>query len=282
MNAFFPLIAAVISAGGLTFDKVILSVHNVDYRAYLRFGYPVYFGAMVILFLIFSPPLPPELFVGELLALFLASAAVMLVLSITYYRALDDDGLGEVQTLDLLHYIPVVLVSSFLFSDERNMIVVGAALVATGAVFWSHWEHHRVAIAKRTLEFVIWAAVAAPIEAVIAKTLLAYWHPVAFATVRSGVIAVAIFLLFSRHAVRLPAQAMRLSFLPAALSAIAITLYFYSFQQFGIVYTVLLFSIQPLLVYASAVLFLKEKFHLKKAIAFVIVLGAITVAQILS
>ena len=58
----------------------------------------------------------------------------MLVLSITYYRALDDDGLGEVQTLDLLHYIPVVLVS-FLFSDERNMVVVAAALVATGAVF---------------------------------------------------------------------------------------------------------------------------------------------------
>ncbi len=95
-------------------------------------------------------------------------------------------------------------------------------------------------------------------------------------------IAVAIFLLFSKHAHRLPAQAIRLSFLPAALSAIAVTLYFYSFQRLGIVYTVLLFSIQPLLVYMAAVLFLKEQFHRKKAVAFVIVLGAITAAQILS
>ena len=114
------------------------------------------------------------------------------------------------------------------------------------------------------------------------KTLLLYWHPVAFATIRSGVIAVAIFLLFSRHAVRAAGAGNEGFFLPAALSAVAITLYFYSFQQFGIVYTVLLFSIQPLLVYVSAVLFLKEQFHWKKAIAFVIVLCAITAAQILS
>lgn len=282
MNALFPFIAAVAQASSLVFDKAILSAHGVDYRAYLRFGYPVYFAATVVLFLIFSPPLSPELFLGELFVLFLMSAAVMLVLAITYYRALDDDGLGEVQALDLLHYIPVILVSSFLFSDERNMFVVVAALVAASAVFWSHWEHHRVAVERRTLEFVVWAAVAAPIEAVIAKTLLAYWHPVAFATVRSGVIAVAIFLLFSKHAQRLPPRAMRLSVFPAMLSAVAIMLYFYSFQQFGIVYTVLLFSIQPLLVYGAAVLFLKEKFHRKKAIAFVIVLGAITAAQVLS
>lgn len=282
MNIFLPLIAAVVHATSLVFDKAILSAHGVDYRAYLRFGYPLYFAAMVALFLIFSPPLPAELFQGELLALFLTSAAVMLVLAIAYYRALDDDGLGEVQTLDLLHYIPVVLVSAVLFSDERNPFVVVAALVAASAVFWSHWEHHRIAIARRTLAFVAWAAVAAPIEAVLAKTLLMYWHPVAFATVRSGVIAVAIFLLFSRHAQRLPAQAMRLSVFPAVLSAIAVTLYFYSFQRLGIVYTVLLFSIQPLLVYAAAVLFLKEQFHWKKAVAFVIVLGAITAAQILS
>ena len=282
MNIFLPLIAAAVHATSLVFDKVILSTHGVDYRAYLRFGYPLYFAAMVVLFVVFSPPLPWELFSGELLALFLASAAVMLALSISYYRALDDDGLGEVQTLDLLHYIPVVLVSVFLFSDERNIFVVGAALVAAGAVFWSHWEHHRVAIAKRTLTFVAWAAVAAPLEAVLAKTLLAYWHPVAFATVRSGVIAVAIFLLFSKHAQRLPTRAMHFSILPAMLSAVAVTLYFYSFQRLGIVHTVLLFSIQPLLVYAAAVLFLKEQFHWKKAVAFVIVLCAITAAQILS
>ncbi|MEK7493781.1 MAG: DMT family transporter [Patescibacteria group bacterium] len=282
MNTLLPLIAAVVHASSLVCDKMILSAHGVDYRAYLRFGYPLYFGAMVVLFLVFSPPLPPELFQGELLALFLTSAAVMLVLAIAYYRALDDDGLGEVQTLDLLHYIPVVLVSAVLFSDERNPLVIIAALIAAGAVFWSHFEHHRVAIAKRTLAFVAWAALAAPTEAALAKTLLAHWHPVAFGTVRSGVIALAIFRLFSRHAQRLPASAMRFSVLPAMLSAIAVTLYFYSFQRLGIVHTVLLFSIQPLLVYAAAVLFLKEQFHWKKAVAFVIVLGAITAAQLLS
>lgn len=282
MNVLIPIIAAVVHATSLTFDKVILSVHDVDYRAYLRFGYPMYFIAMVGLFLLFSPPLPLKLFQGELLVLFLASAAVMLVWAITYYRALDNDGLGEVQTLDLLHYIPVVLVSAVLFADERNMLVIVAALIAAGAVFWSHWEHHRVAIARRTLTFVAWAALAAPLEAALAKTLLLHWHPVAFGTVRAGVIALAIFLLFSKHAQRMPAQAIRLSFIPAALSAVAITLYFYSFQRLGIVHTVLLFSIQPLLVYVAAVVFLKEQFHWKKAVAFVIVLAAITAAQILS
>ena len=159
------------------------------------------------------------------------------------------------------HYIPVVLVSALLFSDERNIFVVGAALVAAGAVFWSHWEHHRVAIARRTLAFVVWAAVAAPIEA--RHLQRHYWHIgtlLLFGTVRSGVIASRDLSLFSKHAHRLPAQAIRLSFLPAALFAIAVTLYFYSFQRLGIVTTV------PAFFYSAAVGVYGRGAFLKRAI----------------
>jgi len=64
------------------------------------------------------------------------------------------------------------------------------------------------------------------------------------------------------------------------LTTIAWILYYFSYQISGIIYTVLIFSLQPLLVYAASLIFLKEKFHWKKFAAFMITLAAIIISQI--
>jgi len=64
------------------------------------------------------------------------------------------------------------------------------------------------------------------------------------------------------------------------LSATGWILYGYSYQQLGVVYTTLVFSLHPMLVYLASIFFLKEKPHWKKSVAFAIVLASIAAAQI--
>src|SRR3989304_9129060 len=112
-----------------------------------------------------------------------------IVTNLIFYRALDDDKLGEIQTLDLLHAIPIIIFASIIFADERNFFVIIPALVASFAVIWSHWEHHHFKIAKHTLLFVIWSLSVAPIGAAISKGLFATWNPLSLVLVRAGAVS---------------------------------------------------------------------------------------------
>ncbi|MBT9167771.1 MAG: hypothetical protein DDT19_01113 [Syntrophomonadaceae bacterium] len=76
-------------------------------------------------------------------------------------------------------------------------------------------------------------------------------------------------------------KAFSLLVLTNILTTIAWILFYFSYQKSGIIYTILIFSLQPLLVYFASVFFLKEPLHFKKTIAFFVVLFSIVVAQVM-
>ena len=82
-----------------------------------------------------------------------------------------------------------------------------------------------------------------------------------------------------KHVKNVKPSSLGLFFLTNALTSVAWILYFYSYQRLGIVYTVLVFSLQPFLVYLSSLVFFKEHLDQKKIIAFFIILASIALAQ---
>lgn len=281
MNALFPILAALLQAGSFTLDKVALSMRQVSFKTYVGISFPLMFLVTLVIFLIFRPPLSMELLSGNLLWYLLASIGMMATTNLMFYRALDDDDLGEIQTLDLLHNIPIIIFASVIFADERNFQVIIPSLIASLAVIWSHWEHHHVKIKKNTTPFLIWSVSAAPVGAMISKTLLMTWNPIALELVRSGALALILGPLFFKFAEDISRKGLAILVVSNILTTVAWILFYFSYQRSGIIYTVLIFSIQPLLVYLSSVFFLKEPFQWKKAAAFGIVLGSIVIAQVL-
>lgn len=154
MNILFPVLAAVLQAGSFTLDKVVLSIRRVSFKTYTGVSLPLIFITLVI-FLIFRPPLSFGLLAGNLWLVLLISVGLLIITNLVFYRALDADKLGEIQTLDLLRSFPIIIFSSIIFADERNFTVVVPALIASFAVIWSHWERHHFKIAKYTLPFLI-------------------------------------------------------------------------------------------------------------------------------
>jgi drug/metabolite transporter (DMT)-like permease len=84
-----------------------------------------------------------------------------------------------------------------------------------------------------------------------------------------------------RYAQKVSFKAFSLLVATNILTSIAWILFYFSYQRSGIIYTILVFSLQPLLVYLASTFFLKEPFHWKKAAAFAIVLLSIGIAQVI-
>jgi len=147
---------------------------------------------------------------------------------------------------------------------------------------WSHWEHRHFRMAQRTLPYFLWMIVAAPLKASADKILLGVWHPIILGLAVDGAIAGVLAPLFFKEAKKITWRGFSLLILTNLLTTVAWLFYFYSYQRSGIIYTVLLFSLMPFLVYVASIFFLREAFHWKKFVAFLVVLGSIAVAQIMA
>lgn len=282
MNSLIPIFAAILQAGSFVTDKVALNIRGVSFRTYVGISFPLIFLISLIIFLIFRPPLTLDLFSGNSGLFFILSSGFIIAANILYYRALKHDGLGEMETLSLVAGVPIIIFTSAVFTDERNLFVVIPALVVALVIIWSHFENHHIRLAKRTWPFFLFALCSAPLRSGIHKVLLMTWHPISLEFMQSAVVAVVLGILFWKDARSVNLKTFYLLVLTNILTTVAWILVSFSIQRSGIVYTGLLFALQPLLVYFSSVLFLREKTNWKKNMAFAVVLLSIGVAQILS
>lgn len=281
MNLLFPIFAAILQSGSLTIDKFTLSFRHVNFRTYTAISFPLIFLINWLILLIFRPPLSLDLLTGNIFLLLIISISLSIITNLLFYRALEKDQLGEIQTLDMLHNIPVIIISGIIFTDERNFAIIVPAIFASSVIIWSHWEHHHLKIAKKTWPFFIWSLTAASIGAPVSKILLENWNPISLEFVRTGVMALIFGILFSKYASKISPKSFLLLLGTNFLSSIAWILYYFSYQRSGIIFTVLIFSIQPLLVYMASLFLLRERLQWKKALAFAVVLISIGIAKII-
>ncbi len=281
MSLIFPVGASILQAASFTLDKAALSIKKVTYKTYNGVSFPLAFIFTLIIFFIFKPQLTFDFFTGKYLWILLLSIILLLITNIIFYRSLEYDSLNEVQSISLLSNVALIIFSALIFTSERNFLIVFLGMLASGSVVWSHWEKHHFQIAKKTFPFLLWTITIAPFSGIISKMLLEIWNPISLGLVRNGAIAVIFIPLFFKKIKSVPGKAIPLLLLTNLLTTIAWILYFFSYQAIGIVHTVLIFSLQPLLVYFASIFFLKEKFNWKKFTAFIIILASIATGQII-
>lgn len=277
----FSFLAAILQASSFTLDKVVLSMRRVSYKTYTGISFPLIFLITLGIFFIFRPPLSWALFSGNLWLLVMVLVVMLIITNLIYYRALDDDYLGEIQTLNLLKNIPIIILSSLVFTKERNFAIIIPAFIASLAIIWSHWEHHHFKIKKHTVPFIVWSLLVAPFAAIISQLLLMSWNPISLQLVSSAAVALVLGPLFFRYTKKVTSKAFILLLATNVLTSTAWIFYYFSFQLSGIIYTILIFSLQPLLVYFASIFFLKERIHWKKVVAFGIVLLSIAIAKVI-
>jgi uncharacterized membrane protein len=282
MNFLFPLLSALLQASSFTLDKFILSIKRVGFQHYIGVSFPLIFVISLVIFFVSGVGLPASGFSGLLLLLLLLSVLLAVIVNIIYYRALDADKLSVLEPIDLLSNIPTILLAALIFSGERSPAIILLGAIASLAVLWAHVEKHHLKFAKYSKPFFFYKLTIAPFGAIISLKLLEVWNPISLEMVRSGLIALVMLPLFWSKLKSLPHKSLPYLIITNILTTAAFILYYFSFQRLGIVHTILIFSLQPILVYLFALIFLKEKFKKKNFIAFIIVLISIILAQIVS
>ncbi|MDD4353245.1 MAG: EamA family transporter, partial [Candidatus Nanoarchaeia archaeon] len=271
---------SILQSASFCLDKVILSVKKATHKQYLVVSFPLITLFTFIMFLIFNPPFNLELLYGKYLLLIILSISITIASNLIFYNALKKDFLGEIQIIELLKNFPLIIFAALIFPDERNYVNIILSLLAAGAVAWSHYEKKSFKITQATVILLLWNLIASPFRGIISKSLLEVWNPISLQLIIDGAISIVLLLLFYKKIKKLPKKAMPYLIITNILTSIAWVLYYYSYQASGIIYTVLIFSLQPILVYVASLIFFKEKFNYKKFTAFVIILISIIITQL--
>lgn len=280
MSLLFPLLASVFQSASFCLDKVILSVKKATHKQYLVVSFPLITFFTFIMFLIVKPNITLEMFAGNYFLLITLSIVITIASNLIFYNALKKDYLGEIQTIELFKNFPLIILAAVIFPDERNILNIALAIIAAFAIAWSHYEKKGFKINHLTLILLMWNLIISPFRGIISKELLTIWNPIALQLVVDAAISVILSVIFFKKIKKLPKNAMPYLIITNILTSIAWVLYFYSYQLSGIIYTVLVFSLQPIIVYLASLIFFKEKFQSKKAIAFAVILISIIVAQL--
>lgn len=281
MSFILPAIAAVLQAGSVTIDKVTLKIKNFNYKNYTVISFPLIFIFTLIIFALFKPPLNFSLFQGIYLYLIIASIILGIATNIIFYKVLKSQQLGEIQTIGMLSRIPLIIFAGVFFIEERNYLTMSLAILSALSLVWAHWEKHHFHIAKKIWPFLLWTLFVSPFGGIISKKLLELWNPISLHLITSGFEAIFFIAIFSSSIKKTPIKSIPYLLVTNVLTTIAWILYFFSYQSQGIVFTVLVFSLQPILVYLASLIVLKEKHHWKKTLSFIIILIAISLSQVL-
>ena len=281
MNFFIPFIGSLLSSGAAITDKVLLGGKGITYKNYSVVSFLAALFVAGIAFFAFGTQITLDLFKGYAGLLLIFTTATILTSNLLYYHALKNDLLTEMETVTLLANVPIIIAAFIFFPDEnKNLLILYAALIASLAVIWSHWEKGHPFVKRKTWPFLIWVLIIAPIEAAAFKQILTIWHPISLQFVREIIIVPFLGFMYADTLKKVSPRSFVTIFFTGSILTLGSILFFISYSKFGIIQTTLIFTLQPLLTYIGGLVLLKEKFHKKKIIAFLIVLIVITIAQI--
>lgn len=279
-----PIIAAILQSISYLLDKIILDKQKINSSAYLGLSFPMIFFINLAFLFGAGEKINADLFSGETVSLLIASAILIILGNIAYYRALQDDFLEELQIIDIAGRIPFVLGIAIFFTDERNFIFIALSILASISMLWSHLDHGKFEIKKKTLPFLAWSLFIPPFAASISKILLISWNPIALEVVRSGMVMLVLNPLFfnsAKSAKNLNLFSFSTIVLANILSTAAWILFYFSAKMSGFIYTGLIFSLQPMLTYFGSIILLKEPLNWKKTVAFAIIIAAIALSELI-
>lgn len=282
MIIFLLFIGALATSLNVIIDKRIVSKARMDYRAYAGVSWIFYFLCVFAIFVCTSDfsNLHYSFALKPLFFLFMTMVSGG-TLGVMLYRTMHKEKLNEIESFRLLQIIPVVLVTGLLFQSERNWTLIVLAIIASLALAVSHFEHHHIRIMKKSWQYLLLGFLFEPLHAISAKIVLETWDPVLMLTVRVGLLTVLFVFLFYKQMKKINTRYFPAMFFSNACTAIAMAVLYYSYKNVGVVYTVLFFSLQHMLVYSASILFFKERLVPKKALAFLVMLICVSVAEFL-
>jgi len=284
-----PIIAAFATAAGVIMDKIVLSYQKVGHRQFLVIVFFFLFVLCAILYP-FLGKIDPRAFSSEYLFLLLLIIFIASIYNILFYHGVEKEKIIEVELIIMLTPLSTILIASIFLQAERNLTVLLSGIIASLALAISHLRHYHLSfnIFQRGLLLYL---ILFPLEAVLIKNLLSLYSPLALYLIRTfGVFVVLSFwylfiapyfkgepkLTFSNW----KAKNYNWCLAIAALAVLQMVLTYYAYVDFGVIFTTIVLTLAPILVYLGSTIILKEKLKKRIILAAAIILACIAYANL--
>lgn len=275
------LIASFGFAGTVLVDKYILSKRKIPQSVYI----PVLFMMLCLITGIVMTVAGIPIFIKFDLSpiyvvAFIAMISLALAWNIYYYQAIAKETVQEFDLIMALKPLFTVLLAWVFFQTERSMVVFGLSILASIAVAYAHYRHHKFYIDKY-IQHLILAVILMALEALLIRVLLEAFTPFGIYFLRTLFIFAAMHFIYRPDYKKIVKNDYNSIFVAALFGIMLMVASYYGYKSQGVVMTTLVMLLGPFIVEIYSVCVLKEKTNLQKILSFSAVMICVTLAEII-
>lgn len=277
---FIPFAAAggFLEGVGTVLVKKVLRKHKLDIKSYQVFEFLAIFLVMVPLIWFFWK-LTPEALTLTSIGIFAFVIAASIIANLLVFYAFKWEKVTELEPMRLFQPLFVILIAFVIYASERqtSIHILGAALVASLALIFSHIKKHHLKFNKYMIAALLGSLFFA-LELVASKSILPYYSPLSFYFVRCSFVFLISYAIFRPKFNTANQHTWIHIFIIGAIWVAYRVLLYYGYTAFGVIFTTLLFILAPVFIYTLSSIFLKEKLTWRNIVATAIIVACVAYA----
>lgn len=278
---YLPILGALTLAAGTIFQKHLLKGKKISVR---KFHLLEFLGIILIMipFVFFFWRIENEALQIKNILILTGVILISIFANILVYFSMKWEKINNLEPAKMLEPLFVVVLALIfgIFAPElydKNPKIIVPAIIASLALIFSHIKKHHLKINKYFLA-AIGGSVLFALELIISRLILDYYSPITFYFIRCSGVFILSFLIL-RTKINDVNKKVGLQFLIlGAIWVIQRIIVYWGYTKLGVIYTTLVIMLGPILIYAFAKIFLKEKISWRNIIASAIILGCILYA----
>jgi drug/metabolite transporter (DMT)-like permease len=271
------IISALANASSLITDKIVLSRERVTLRVFL----PISFIFLFLVTLLLVPWLGQIDWTLATMsnATFLLFIMILLAIgwNVLYFQTLQQDKVHHHEMLQMLTPLLTVVLAAIFFPDELNGRIFVLAIVACGALIYAKSDREHFMPSQNTYNAVLGMVMLAA-ENIVIRELLLYYTPVALYAVRTFFLAIFFLIYYRPHLNKVKPAHWGIIAISSVLGAAMMIARFYAFSELGLVYTMMITVLAPLIVFFFSWGLLHERIKARIIVAAVVILACVTAA----
>ncbi|MEX2361776.1 MAG: EamA family transporter [Patescibacteria group bacterium] len=271
-------ISALASAGGVIVDKLLLTKQRISVPVLLTIGFILIAGITAIL----TPFLGAVDWDLALLpnSLFLLFIMVILAISsnVLYYEGLQQQKVHRHELMMMLAPVITILLAAVFYRESLDIRIFWLGMIASVALLFAKGQKEHFFLDRGSYNTFL-AVVLLSAESIVIRELLYSYTPVALYAIRTAILA-GFFMLYYRP--RYSAVTISHWWMIAGSSLLGVILMltrYYAFAELGIIYTMLVLVISPMIVYFASWEMLNERIRPRVLVAAVVILTCVTLAS---
>jgi len=268
---YIPLIGAIALSVMVLFEKLGLKKNKINSN---HFMVAAFLSAVVFMlfFLPFFGGVDKGIFELKNILYFIGVIFFAVVANICYFYAMKWEKLSTLEPVHLLEPLFVIILASIFFSAERNTHIIIPAIIAALALVFSHVRKHHLNFNKYVLVGILGSFLYG-VETIFAKLVLDYFTPLSLYFFRCLFILIITAVMFRpRLTKEIKGKNWIITFVVGISWVVYKVLSYYGFIKLGVVFTTLILMLSPVLVYAFAWKFLKEKLEWRNIVAAIVII----------